>query len=85
MAKGADWPDSNGASLGHPRLLAQGLAILAQFDGGVVLDSADIAGLIGCSRSFARRYLLTLCDLGYLTEDHRGACRLAGVDPGLVA
>ncbi len=85
MARGTDWRDSDGVRLGSPFLLGPGLAILAQFDGGAVLDGADVERLTGCLRAIAHRYLVMSLDLGYLTVDHRGAYRLVGGEPGLVA
>lgn len=85
MARGAEWRNSGGTSLGSPLLLGPGLAILAQFDGGAVLDGAEIELLTGCLQAIARRYLVMFSDLGYLTLDHMGAYRLAGAEPDLVA
>lgn len=62
-----------------PRPLAQGLMILAQFHSErVVLGQTDIARLADCSCSIAQRYLLTLSELGYLTQAPDGRYRLAG-------
>jgi DNA-binding IclR family transcriptional regulator len=85
MRRGADRCNSGGVSPGRPYLIAPGLAILAQFDDGAALDGTEIERLTGCLRAIARRYLVMLCGLGYLTVDHRGAYRLVNAESGLVA
>jgi len=78
MTREADWRAPCGLPT-PPRLLAPVLTILAEFDSEyAVLGPAEIARLRGCSGSVARQCLVTLAELGYLTEDSNGAYRLAG-------
>jgi IclR family pca regulon transcriptional regulator len=49
--------------------LAKGLAVLEAFEGRVELTIAQAAKATGATRAAARRCLLTLADLGYLTDD----------------
>jgi hypothetical protein len=80
MTGGHDWCKPIGVSA-SPLLLGPGLMVLAQFDGEqTALDRTDIVRLTGCSRSIARRYLVMLSDLGYLTEDCDGAYRLSDAE-----
>jgi DNA-binding IclR family transcriptional regulator len=76
MTREDDWREP-GSAPARPHPLTSGLMVLAQFDSEAALDQADIARLTGCSGSIARRYLVMLCDLGYLTEDRDGAYRLS--------
>jgi hypothetical protein len=77
MTRADNWSKPLGVPTG-PRLLEPGLKVLAQFDAEqTVLDPTDIVLLTGCPSSIARRYLVMLCDLGYLTEDSSGAYRLS--------
>lgn len=76
MSREADWrvPGGLPAAPGP-------LAILARFDSdSATLDQADIARLASCSRPIAQRCLVTLAELGYLTEAANGAYRLAGIE-----
>lgn len=67
----------------YPRLLAPALTILAYFDrDGAVLDRTDIARLTGFPVSIARRYLVMLTGLGYLSEDCDRALRRTGPESG---
>jgi hypothetical protein len=76
MTRETDWR-APGGHPAPPRLLA----IMAQFDrDSAALDQADIARLANCSRPIAQRRLVTLAELGYLTEADNGAYRLAGVE-----
>ena len=78
MTREADWHEPDGVPA-RPCLLAPALTILARFDSeDAVFDQADIAGLTGCSDSIAQRCLVTLSELGYLTEAPDGTYRLAG-------
>jgi hypothetical protein len=78
MTSEADWYEPDGVPA-HPRLLAPALAILAQFDSEcAVLDHADVARLTGCSPLIAQRCLVTLAELGYLTEAPNDAYWLTG-------
>jgi IclR family pca regulon transcriptional regulator len=63
------------AATPHPREYVQGLqrgfAVVKAFsaDGGRRLTVADVAGRTGLTRAVARRYLLTLQELGYVVHD----------------
>lgn len=67
------------------RSLEYGVAIIESFSGGrQTLGIADLADLIGISRSTTHRYAMTLVALGYLEQDSRRKYRLAqrAADPG---
>ena len=67
------------------RSLEYGVAILESFSGGrQTLGIADIADIVGVSRSTTHRYAMTLVALGYLEQDSRRKYRLArhAADPG---
>ncbi len=49
--------------------LAKGLAVLEAFEGREALTIAEAAQATGVTRAAARRCLLTLADLGYLSDD----------------
>jgi DNA-binding IclR family transcriptional regulator len=85
MARNADWFEPDGPPA-RPRLLAPALTILAQFDcEHAVLTHTDISRLTGCSGSIAQRCLVTLSELGYLTEAPDGAYRLGGAESDLTS
>ena len=67
------------------RSLEYGVAILESFSGGrQTLGIANIADIVGVSRSTTHRYAMTLVALGYLEQDSRRKYRLAqhAADPG---
>ncbi len=67
------------------RSLEYGVAILKSFSGGHrTLGIADIADLVGVSRSTTHRYAMTLVALGYLEQNSKRKYRLAqhAADPG---
>ena len=55
----------------HVQGLQRGFAVVKAFsaDGGRRLTVADVAGRTGLTRAVARRYLLTLQELGYVVHD----------------
>lgn len=56
----------------HVESFARGLAVLRAFGPNCrAATLSDIAKLTGMQRSAARRFLLTLCDLGYATQTDR--------------
>ncbi len=67
------------------RSLEYGVAILESFSGGrQTLGIADIADVVGVSRSTTHRYAMTLVALGYLEQNSKRKYRLArhAADPG---
>jgi IclR family transcriptional regulator, pca regulon regulatory protein len=67
------------------RSLEYGVAILESFSGGrQTLGIADIADIVGVSRSTTHRYAMTLVALGYLEQNSKRKYRLArhAADPG---
>jgi IclR family pca regulon transcriptional regulator len=67
------------------RSLEYGVAILESFSGArQTLGIADIADLVGVSRSTTHRYAMTLVALGYLEQNSKRKYRLAqhAADPG---
>jgi IclR family transcriptional regulator, pca regulon regulatory protein len=67
------------------RSLEYGVAILESFHGErQTLGIADIAEIVGVSRSTTHRYAMTLVALGYLEQDSKRKYRLArhAADPG---
>ncbi len=67
------------------RSLEYGMAILESFSGGrQALGIADIADIVGVSRSTTHRYAMTLVALGYLEQNSKRKYRLArhAADPG---
>jgi IclR family transcriptional regulator, pca regulon regulatory protein len=67
------------------RSLEYGVAMLESFsDERQVLGIADIAEIVGVSRSTTHRYAMTLVELGYLEQDSKRKYRLAqhAADPG---
>ncbi len=67
------------------RSLEYGVAILESFPGGrQTLGIADIADIVGLSRSTTHRYAMTLVALGYLEQNSKRKYRLArhAADPG---
>jgi IclR helix-turn-helix domain len=82
MTRDDDGHEPSGAPA-RPRLLAPGLTILAQFDNErTALNRTEIARLTGFPVSIARRYLLMLCDLGYLNEDCDGSFSRVDAESG---
>jgi IclR family transcriptional regulator, pca regulon regulatory protein len=70
------------------RSLEYGIAILEAFSGARrTLGIADIADVVGVSRSTTHRYAMTLVALGYLEQDPKRKYRLArhSADPGSAA
>jgi IclR family pca regulon transcriptional regulator len=70
------------------RSLEYGIAILECYSGEhVALGIAQLAQIVGISRSTAHRYAMTLVALGYLEQDSKRRYRLANhaADPGRVA
>ncbi len=67
------------------RSLEYGVAMLEAFSGGrQTLGIADIADIVGVSRSTTHRYAMTLVALGYLEQNSKRKYRLAqhAADPG---
>jgi IclR family transcriptional regulator, pca regulon regulatory protein len=67
------------------RSLEYGVAILESFSGArQTLGIADIADIVGVSRSTTHRYAMTLVALGYLEQNSKRKYRLAqhAADPG---
>jgi IclR family pca regulon transcriptional regulator len=65
----SDPPPRNGD---HVQSLARGLAVIRAFDGEVEpLSLSDVARRCDLTRAAARRFLLTLVDLGYVRLDGR--------------
>src|SRR5829696_1263807 len=67
-------PDSPAAEPRHREYvqgLQRGFAVVKAFsaDGNRRLTVADVAGRTGLTRAVARRYLLTLQELGYVVHD----------------
>jgi IclR family transcriptional regulator, pca regulon regulatory protein len=52
--------------------LERGLAVLRTFDRGSVLSPSEVAVAAGLTRAAARRFLLTLAELGYVRTEGRG-------------
>jgi DNA-binding IclR family transcriptional regulator len=78
-----DYPHADGL-LVCSRSLKHGLTVLAQFHNQrTVLNGADIARLTGYPRALARRSLMTLAALGYLTRDPGERYRLTGTLSGI--
>jgi IclR family pca regulon transcriptional regulator len=70
------------------RSLEYGIAILESFSGRrQVLGIADLADIVGISRSTTHRYAMTLVTLGYLEQDPKRRYRLArdAAGPGAAA
>jgi IclR family transcriptional regulator, pca regulon regulatory protein len=70
------------------RSLEYGVAILESFSGGrQTLGIADIADIVGISRSTTHRYAMTLVALGYLEQNSKRKYRLGqhAADPGSAA
>jgi DNA-binding IclR family transcriptional regulator len=70
------------------RSLEYGVAILESFSGGrQALGIADLANIVGISRSTTHRYAMTLVALGYLEQDPKRRYRLArsAAAPGTAA
>lgn len=56
----------------HVQSLARGLAVIRAFDAASPeLTLSDVARKTGLTRAAARRFLLTLADLGYVRTDGR--------------
>jgi len=56
----------------HVRSLERGLAVLRAFDGDAPVQTlSDVARRAGLTRAAARRFLLTLAELGYVRVDGR--------------
>lgn len=56
----------------HVRSLARGLAVLRAFDGDAPVQTlSEVARRTGLTRAAARRFLLTLAELGYVRSDGR--------------
>ena len=56
----------------HVQSLARGLAVIEAFDGDHdAMTLSDVARRTGLTRATARRFLLTLVDLGYMRSDGR--------------
>ena len=69
MGQGAEPATRNPA---HVQSLARGLAVIRAFDGEhPELSLSDVARRTGLTRAAARRFLLTLEDLGYVRSDER--------------
>ena len=66
-------------------LLARGLLVIRAFDAGAQrLRPTDVAKRTGLNRAAARRYMLTLQDLGYLgSDDDRFSSAAEGAGPRL--
>jgi IclR family pca regulon transcriptional regulator len=61
-------PESRGAH--HVQSLERGLAVIRAFgEGAHALTLSDVARTTGLTRAAARRFLLTLADLGYVSFD----------------
>lgn len=57
---------------GHVQSLARGLAVIEAFDAEHdAMTLSDVARVTGLTRATARRFLLTLADLGYVRTDGR--------------
>lgn len=68
-----------GGLLACSRSFTQGFTVLAQFHSQrAVLNGADIARLTGYPRALARRSLMMLAALGYLTRVSGGRYQLTG-------
>jgi IclR family transcriptional regulator, pca regulon regulatory protein len=70
------------------RSLEYGVAILESFSGErQALGIADLADIVGISRSTTHRYAMTLVELGYLEQDPKRRYRLArgAANPGAAA
>jgi IclR family pca regulon transcriptional regulator len=95
-AKKSTTADASTEKSGEPRIrpdadprlsrsLEYGVAILESFSGGrQTLGIADIADIVGVSRSTTHRYAMTLVALGYLEQNSKRKYRLArhAADPG---
>lgn len=70
-----DWIDANPEQAGeraahHVQSLDRGLAVIRAFSSGASeLTLSDVARTTGLTRAAARRFLLTLVDLGYVRTD----------------
>jgi IclR family transcriptional regulator, pca regulon regulatory protein len=71
----ADEPPGGAARRSHSdyiQSLERGLAVLRSFGAGrSALTLSDVARITGLTRASARRFLLTLVELGYVTTDDR--------------
>jgi IclR family transcriptional regulator, pca regulon regulatory protein len=70
------------------RSLEFGLALLERFSGEIPsIGIADLADMVGASRSTTHRYASTLVELGYLEQDAKRKYRLAprAAEPGMAA
>lgn len=62
--------DSEGGATASVQSLARGLAVIRAFDAeNPEMTLSDVARLTGLSRATARRFLLTLVELGYVRTD----------------
>src|SRR5919205_75546 len=67
-----DQPDAPARGTHFVRSLERGLAVIRAFDASAPeLTLSDVARLTGLTRAAARRFLLTLVDLGYVRFDGR--------------
>lgn len=72
MAEGAEPNGSTRRHSDHIQSLERGLAVLRAFGPERTgLTLSDVARITGLTRAAARRFLLTLVDLGYVTTDGR--------------
>ena len=51
--------------------LERGLAVIRAFDGSASLTLSEVATASGLTRAAARRFLLTLAELGYVSSEGR--------------
>lgn len=87
-AKPSKPPIEDAADPRRSRSLEYGTAILQCYSGKhVALGIADLAEVVGISRSTTHRYAMTLVALGYLEQDSKRKYRLSprATDPGSVA
>ncbi len=71
---GTGGPDVRGSGRGeaHVQSLGRGLAVIESFDAdNEAVTLSDVARRTGLTRATARRFLLTLVDLGYMRTDGR--------------
>src|ERR671926_1471025 len=67
-----DQPDAPARGTHFVRSLERGLAVIRAFDASApALTLSDVARATGLTRAAARRFLLTLADLGYVRTDGR--------------
>jgi IclR family pca regulon transcriptional regulator len=64
-------PDRGEPSRDHVQSFARGLAVIRAFGEKPELTLSDVARSTGMTRAAARRFLLTLVDLGYVRTDGR--------------